>query len=441
MMPCFFYLSQKVTFPTRFPLFPPPLFAMSHTILEACELLECTPPLFFKRIEVDVCTEVNDQEQVSIEVYCRTTDRESDFEVIDRLSYVDVDAWRRLGRAFQDITLDELSLGAFLHGERADEIDDDLVTAAERCVNAFMAEVKHNKTIIRAYFELTGLWIDDLSDFIQYNDALEQLMLESEELVTLEQSNALSQAISIRSVQLKEVIFGCCFENDGSLDRMMEGCSRVDDISFMCCSYISECTAVAAFLRDTTNSNVVRKLLVQFIVHSGDGALSIHSGDGDLSTLDREQAVRDIAASLVKNTHLKELSLYGLGTSDWFDRNKLICDVSSIETIVNSNHTLEGFSNVDELSTLAEQCLVLNRNPDKTEVIREKIRRFYFVGDFDMSPFVDVPLCVLPEVMSQIDGEDKLSAIYKLLQYIPDLLNISVRVSSEQNTNKRLKMI
>jgi hypothetical protein len=40
---------------------------------------------------------------------------------------------------------------------------------------------------------------------------------------------------------------------------------------------------------------------------------------------------------------------------------------------------------------------------------------------------------VLPEVLSQFGRNDKLSAIYRLLQSIPDLCNVSDRESCEQH--------
>jgi hypothetical protein len=130
---------------------------------------------------------------------------------------------------------------------------------------------------------------------------------------------------------------------------------------------------------------------------------------------------------------------------DCFDCEKLLCDASSIEGITNSNHTLEdisifgegrsGIPTRDPLPTLAEQCLVLNKEVDKAKLIRNKILRFYFVGEFDVSPFVNMPVSVFPEVTSRIEGDDQQSAIYRLLQRIPELCTVSDRVSSEQFDN------
>jgi hypothetical protein len=53
--------------------------------------------------------------------------------------------------------------------------------------------------------------------------------------------------------------------------------------------------------------------------------------------------------------------------------------------------------------------------------------RFYFVGEFDVSPFSNMVVSILPEVVSQIESTDELSAIYRLLRYIPELSNVSER--------------
>ena len=74
-------------------------------------------------------------------------------------------------------------------------------------------------------------------------------------------------------------------------------------------------------------------------------------------------------------------------------------------------------------------------------MIRDKILQFYFVGDFDVSPFVDMPLSVLPEVMGQIEASEKQSAIYRLLHSTPELCNVSGRKSAEGPGNKRQKIL
>jgi hypothetical protein len=125
------------------------------------------------------------------------------------------------------------------------------------------------------------------------------------------------------------------------------------------------------------------------------------------------RSFRDISTSLVRNITLKKLCIQTRFDVDFWNPNflntdKLLCDVSSIESIFNSNHTLRWITvSGHRLSTFAEDYLELNRQyQDKAEVIRTKILRFYFIGEFDVSPFVNMPLSVLPQIMSQIEKED-----------------------------------
>eukprot|EP00956_Cyclotella_meneghiniana_P037870 scaffold145740_cov30-Cyclotella_meneghiniana.AAC.1 len=80
---------------------------------------------------------------------------------------------------------------------------------------------------------------------------------------------------------------------------------------------------------------------------------------------------------------------------------------------------------------IINHCLKLSQNTNKNEVIREKIARYYFVGDFDVSPLAKLPVSVVPSVLGMIKSYDVLyrqSAIFRLLKSIPDLCNIGSRV-------------
>ncbi len=146
---------------------------------------------------------------------------------------------------------------------------------------------------------------------------------------------------------------------------------------------------------------------------------------------------------LVGNTNLKSLSIISPGWRgrDCFDSKKLLCDVS--------NHTLESiFVSGHKLSTVANRCLELNSIKNKAEVIRQNMLQFYFVGEFDLSPFINMPLFVLPQIMSQRFGDDdaelariqrkrmkpsttfSFNAIYRFLRCISELCNVSDRTTA-----------
>jgi hypothetical protein len=51
--------------------------------------------------------------------------------------------------------------------------------------------------------------------------------------------------------------------------------------------------------------------------------------------------------------------------------------------------------------------LLSRENEDKSKVIRIKILRYYFVAEFDASPFVKMPLSFMPTIMSQVEENEK----------------------------------
>jgi hypothetical protein len=59
------------------------------------------------------------------------------------------------------------------------------------------------------------------------------------------------------------------------------------------------------------------------------------------------------------------------------------------------------------------------------------LMQFYFVGHFDPAPFANMPLSVLPTVMSAgKEASNRQTALIELLRIVPDLCNISSRRSS-----------
>lgn len=241
-------------------------------------------------------------------------------------------------------------------------------------------------------------------------------MTSSGELVSIEQSTDLSSAIG--SVQLEKSVY----ENDGSFECMLEGCARVDWLGVPC-EDSSQFTAVTFVLQGL--ASVLRELIVHLGRYDGRGPL-----DEDWRTF-CEQAVMHISASLSGNTHLRKFMIdcHHLPLKmDVSAVDKLLCDTSSIESISNSNHKLEsilfGFRS-RHTHSFAWECLKLNKNEDKAKVIHDKILRFYFVEEFDVSPFSNMALSVLPTIISHIKGNDRQTAICRLLRCMPELCNVS----------------
>eukprot|EP00956_Cyclotella_meneghiniana_P032355 scaffold88504_cov41-Cyclotella_meneghiniana.AAC.1 len=148
---------------------------------------------------------------------------------------------------------------------------------------------------------------------------------------------------------------------------------------------------------------------------------------------DNAEGLSTIAAGLARNKTLEILRSRG------FEGNlrpiaKALCDASSIKRIHASNHTLQKIcrrpgETMPLMPQMIKDCLKLNKTANKNEVIRNKIARYYFIGDFDMSPFIDMPVSVLPEVLNLIEEDDiyRQSAIFRMLKTIPELCNVSSR--------------
>ena len=87
-----------------------------------------------------------------------------------------------------------------------------------------------------------------------------------------------------------------------------------------------------------------------------------------------------------------------------------------------SNHTLERFWDYSisdrELDKLPDDlvfCLDVNLEKNKANVARKKIFHFHLNGNFDLSPFLDIDLEVLPHVLDWI-GRDYNSNNYDISQ-------------------------
>jgi hypothetical protein len=149
-----------------------------------------------------------------------------------------------------------------------------------------------------------------------------------------------------------------------------------------------------------------------------------------------KQVAMDLSTCLSQNKHLKKLYICSYDPIPLL-KEKLLCDVSSIDTIRNqSNHIIQGIGVVcstdyptanPPMSAMLKHCLKLNLRQDKEYVIRKKIFSYYFVGEFDVSVISEMPLSAIPEIISHIQGDDRQSAIYRMLRLIPTLGNVSER--------------
>jgi hypothetical protein len=154
---------------------------MNRSLAEACELMERSPEVKFQSMRVAT---VNADQQLAIRkelIVDAGDDNQSsrDYHRFSDDALFDVNVWRRLGRATGNSKLDDLRFCNCVG--RNENVNEELLSGAARCIHTFFAEAKHNTTSIKtAGLDLTaGASMDDFREFIQNNEALNYLRITS----------------------------------------------------------------------------------------------------------------------------------------------------------------------------------------------------------------------------------------------------------------------
>lgn len=108
-----------------------------------------------------------------------------------------------------------------------------------------------------------------------------------------------------------------------------------------------------------------------------------------------------------------------------------LCDVTSIESVCHSNHTLIDFSCMSDLAhpsvRAVKALLQFNKNENKSEVVRTKLLLPFFFSDFDAVShiFGHMPTSELPHAISWM-GKDGygFNPLYLLCQNLPWLFDV-----------------
>jgi len=251
-----------------------------------------------------------------------------------------------------------------------------------------------------------------------FKENLKLLSVSSEIPIGINQTHMVLPLLESTSLE-NFSISQCNFANEAAVyTGFISECTRVQRLQFKFIDTSEFATSVATLLWDQ------RSILTQLSLYLNESA-------------DNLPIVID---GLTGNTTLRTLRLPSNGLErvrNQFER--LLCNTSSIDGIHNSNHTLELVKisglNSDNMSVqrilrfyspFLKECLELNKDTNKDKVIRTKIARYYFRGEFDVSPFVDMNVKLLPQVMAMIEGDpiNQRDAIYRLLKSIPDLCTL-----------------
>eukprot|EP00956_Cyclotella_meneghiniana_P005565 scaffold7160_cov52-Cyclotella_meneghiniana.AAC.3 len=253
----------------------------------------------------------------------------------------------------------------------------------------------------------------------QFKEELKSLRLEGHQTINDNQSVMIESFLE--STPLEKLFIESLALKTSSVTafrRIILACSRVEELCVWC-SCPAHCASVANLMRDS------RSILSEVTLWGmGNEGLSL------------------IAEGLANNTTLKYLDCHDY-SGEMSPIAKALCDTSSIERIVASNHTLESIL-LRNLNPIIREYLTLNKKTNKELVIRTKIARYYFRGEFDVSTFASIDVKCLPRVLAMIGGGEtnlnavkfrttdatfQQSAIFRLLKCIPDICNVSSRCS------------
>ena len=340
---------------------------------------------------------------------------------------MDVANWRRYGNLVKtNKTVEGLMCIVGGRGDiQLNEVPfDEINHETAHCLEAFFERLKDNTTIEEILLDpdlSTKIPPLALRHFFQNNKRLEWVGLFSStdgDSISPQQSIHLSTVL--RDIPLKTLHIGCRFINNGSIEHILSACRRVNVLwmnrdrhhQFLYDNYVF--TALAEVLRDPTTK--WQELCVQCINNP---------------SLDAQRAENDILSSLTQNAQLKTLKVYHLFQGDEAVEcfASILCDATSIESILQSNHTVEAIRvDAHAVQDPCHQYLELNKNLDKRKVAQIKIMQYYLSKKFEASPLPSMPLAVLPQVLGiDVPKRHKCTAVFNIFKGIPELCNVSSR--------------
>lgn len=164
----------------------------------------------------------------------------------------------------------------------------------------------------------------------------------------------------------------------------------------------------AAFGNRGNGARHARRAILSFL---GRDTALMHFG---IDEKDRKHACKMIE-SISKNSNLEEFE-GSIGTSSKQCREllvpvleKLLCDTSSFDSLCQSNHNLWKLgTHTSQYSwcpddEILKHALEINMKTkygvSKGQKLRSKLRSFYFTGDYDVQPFIDMDTVLMPKVL------------------------------------------
>lgn len=307
------------------------------------------------------------------------------------------------------------------------------LTRYSRCLGYLLCGCEMNKTVESLFIHANATPVPDaprpglLLKNALFLKNLTSLTVDcSQHNVTSGESNLLAEAIKsmpqLHRLSLLDVSEFQGMEEEGNVVKIspigtvISACVRVQELRVCSSSHISKCHISIAELLNKTDAKAKAVNIIDDWINLEE-VVTIITGLQSNSTVESTHL-------LLPNTDSHFLSLVFCSVAN------MLCDVSSIESIRQSNHTLNHLSlivrdydnqyissefafndvladNEDDAALFIKRCLKMNQNKNKEKVMQDKILRFYFRGNFDMSPFQSMKFSILPDLLSNINKIDR----------------------------------
>ena len=270
--------------------------------------------------------------------------------------------------------------------------------------------------------DLMGNYIDDaaanlLGDFVANNTHLNRLDLSEIGSITNEGWRSVFDALRSPHCMLQELQLHSNSLND-------------EDIAYLASTLSANCILSSLIL--SGNFEVTASGWRAFSVVLQNPHSSLEIIDLVYNSVDDNLLV-SLAPSLVHNNKLKELLIVADDWEEpitkWDSLSSTLCNQSSIDATFNSNHTLQRVVcprtsasayevNESQLSSDLGTFFQLNRENAPTEAARRKIIMVHFSRNFNMQPFINMNLKVLPQAIAWMARDEYGSSL--LYRFVRD---------------------
>lgn len=349
----------------------------------------------------------------------------NDFRLTQLSVYNSGKDWARLGRAVgQNYQIEVFRVFAGDDGEG--------IVRSTEVVDAFCAGLAQNRSITVFHsegLEFTSGQIQIMRPFFSQNARLTEIKLKCSELecgdirfLTEAIKERGKHAMTIRSFSYSDVASP---SHISAILDLAKACTHLKSLRLSCLrssSDISSCEAVASFL--ASKKCTIRKLNL-------------------IGNTINDAGCRIIAESLRNNSRLRQLCI----DESWLIENHkitgqgfasfipVVCDTSSIESTLISNHTLVYVNTNSDQRVPRElyDILQMNRSVEKSTVAKLKVLRYHFSGNFNMSAIAGLDAKALPDLLAWFNRlghrmkyhQDGLqlykSAFHRIIRHNPEL--------------------